>query len=146
MCPLQASQGDISHAVGLLTAQSAGEDQEARELTAADAHQEAWDDRKGRIPLGKEGGREEEGGVCVDCPSLSAAPPKDDLQTAIALSLQQSQEEQEEERELTRYVPVRPHQVRTGRTLVSVKVSSRVTESCCVPGLWRRVRRTALPG
>ncbi|XP_062309508.1 ubiquitin carboxyl-terminal hydrolase 28 isoform X2 [Osmerus eperlanus] len=73
---LSASQGDISHAVGLLTAQSAGEDQGARELTAADAHQGAWDEGK--------------------------APPKDDLQTAIELSLQQSQEEQEEERELTR--------------------------------------------
>ncbi|KAL6098450.1 usp28 [Pungitius sinensis] len=72
---LNASQGDIGNAVGLLTTQSAvvldpGETQEPG------PPEEAWEGQK--------------------------APPKDELQTAIELSLQESHKAQEEEREFNR--------------------------------------------
>ncbi|XP_037323560.2 ubiquitin carboxyl-terminal hydrolase 28 isoform X2 [Pungitius pungitius] len=72
---LNASQGDIGNAVGLLTTQSAvvqdpGESQEPGPPA------EAWEGQK--------------------------APPKDELQTAIELSLQESHKAQEEEREFNR--------------------------------------------
>ncbi|KAI3373959.1 hypothetical protein L3Q82_022522 [Scortum barcoo] len=72
---LNASQGDIGHAVGLLTTQPAevqdpGEPQELR------TSGEVWEGQKGL--------------------------PKDELQTAIELSLQESHNAQEEEREFNR--------------------------------------------
>ncbi|CAL8364578.1 unnamed protein product [Lota lota] len=70
---LNASQGDVGHAVGLLTTKpaevhDAGED--------PDSHAQAWEAQKG--------------------------VPKDELEAAIELSLQESHTAQEEERELTR--------------------------------------------
>ncbi|KAK5887245.1 hypothetical protein CesoFtcFv8_015866 [Champsocephalus esox] len=70
---LNASQGDIGHAVGLLTNQPA-ELQDPEDPPEPSA--EAWDKQKGL--------------------------PKDELQTAIELSLQESQNAQEEEREFNR--------------------------------------------
>ncbi|CAB1316572.1 unnamed protein product, partial [Coregonus sp. 'balchen'] len=71
---LNASQGDISHAVGLLTTQPPEEGQGTEDTPDTEVNREAWGGQKG-------------------------APPKDDLQTAIELSLQESQAE---ERELNR--------------------------------------------
>uniref|UniRef100_A0A4W5M186 Ubiquitin carboxyl-terminal hydrolase n=2 Tax=Hucho hucho TaxID=62062 RepID=A0A4W5M186_9TELE len=71
---LNASQGDISHAVGLLTTQPPEEGQGTEDTPDTEVNREAWGAQKG-------------------------APPKDDLQTAIELSLQESQAE---ERELNR--------------------------------------------
>ncbi|XP_066501252.1 ubiquitin carboxyl-terminal hydrolase 28 [Hoplias malabaricus] len=76
---LQASQGDISHAVGLLTTQSPEEEQ-APEQPSADQHTEASNGHHN--------------------------PAKDDLQAAIELSLQESQQAQAEERELHRALEV----------------------------------------
>ncbi|KAG7247113.1 hypothetical protein CRUP_037847, partial [Coryphaenoides rupestris] len=70
---LNASQGDVGHAVGLLTSKpaevhDAGED--------PDSHSQAWEAQKG--------------------------VPKDELEAAIELSLQESHTAQEEEREYNR--------------------------------------------
>ncbi|XP_010794411.1 ubiquitin carboxyl-terminal hydrolase 28-like, partial [Notothenia coriiceps] len=70
---LNASQGDIGRAVGLLTNQPA-ELQDPED--PPEPSEEAWDKQKGL--------------------------PKDELQTAIELSLQESQNAQEEEREFNR--------------------------------------------
>lgn len=72
---LNASQGDIGHAVGLLTTQPA-EVQDPGEPRESGTSAEAWDGQKGL--------------------------PKDELQTAIELSLQESHSAQEEEREFHR--------------------------------------------
>ncbi|XP_040038844.2 ubiquitin carboxyl-terminal hydrolase 28 isoform X1 [Gasterosteus aculeatus] len=72
---LNASQGDIGNAVGLLTTQPA-EVQDPGETQEPGPSAEAWDGQKG--------------------------PPKDELQTAIELSLQESHKAQEEEREFNR--------------------------------------------
>ncbi|XP_035846679.1 ubiquitin carboxyl-terminal hydrolase 28 isoform X3 [Sander lucioperca] len=72
---LNASQGDVGHAVGLLTTQSA-EVQDPGEPQESGTSAEAWEGQKGL--------------------------PKDELQTAIELSLQESHNAQEEERELNR--------------------------------------------
>ncbi|XP_038565379.1 ubiquitin carboxyl-terminal hydrolase 28 isoform X1 [Micropterus salmoides] len=72
---LNASQGDIGHAVGLLTTQPA-EVQDPGELQDSGTSGEDWEGQKGL--------------------------PKDELQTAIELSLQESQNAQEEEREFNR--------------------------------------------
>ncbi|XP_063752011.1 ubiquitin carboxyl-terminal hydrolase 28 isoform X2 [Eleginops maclovinus] len=70
-----ASQGDIGHAVGLLTTLSA-EVQDPEEPPEPGLSAEDWDKQKGL--------------------------PKDELQTAIELSLQESHNAQEEEREFNR--------------------------------------------
>uniref|UniRef100_A0A8C4ERJ6 ubiquitinyl hydrolase 1 n=1 Tax=Dicentrarchus labrax TaxID=13489 RepID=A0A8C4ERJ6_DICLA len=70
-----ASQGDIGHAVGLLTTQPA-EVQDPGEPQELETSGEAWEGQKGL--------------------------PKDELQTAIELSLQESHNAQEEEREFNR--------------------------------------------
>ncbi|XP_068456106.1 ubiquitin carboxyl-terminal hydrolase 28 isoform X3 [Clinocottus analis] len=72
---LNASQGDIGTAVGLLTTQSA-EVQDPGEPQELATSAEAWEGQKGL--------------------------PKDELQTAIELSLQESRNAQEEEREFNR--------------------------------------------
>ncbi|XP_039634204.1 ubiquitin carboxyl-terminal hydrolase 28 isoform X2 [Perca fluviatilis] len=72
---LNASQGDVGHAVGLLTTQSA-EVQDPGEPQESGTSAEAWEGQKGL--------------------------PKDELQTAIELSLQESHNAQEEEREFNR--------------------------------------------
>ncbi|KAM9332124.1 ubiquitin carboxyl-terminal hydrolase 28 isoform 2-T2 [Pholidichthys leucotaenia] len=72
---LNASQGDIGHAVGLLTTQPA-EVQDSGEPQELGTPGDAWDGQKG--------------------------VPKDELQTAIELSLQESHNAQEEEREFHR--------------------------------------------
>ncbi|CAK6964536.1 ubiquitin carboxyl-terminal hydrolase 28 isoform X1 [Scomber scombrus] len=72
---LNASQGDIGHAVGLLTTQSA-EVQDPGELQETETPEVAWEGQKG--------------------------VHKDELQAAIELSLQESQNAQEEEREFNR--------------------------------------------
>ncbi|KAM3601776.1 uncharacterized protein V6R79_018744 [Siganus canaliculatus] len=72
---LNASQGDIGHAVGLLTTQPA-EVQDPGEPQESGTSGEAWEAQKGL--------------------------PKDELQAAIALSLQESHNAQEEEREFNR--------------------------------------------
>ncbi|XP_028276809.1 ubiquitin carboxyl-terminal hydrolase 28 isoform X3 [Parambassis ranga] len=72
---LNASQGDIGHAVGLLTTQPA-EVQDPGEPQESGTSGEAWEGKKGL--------------------------PKDELQTAIELSLQESHNAQEEEREFHR--------------------------------------------
>ncbi|XP_044077692.1 ubiquitin carboxyl-terminal hydrolase 28 isoform X3 [Siniperca chuatsi] len=72
---LNASQGDIGHAVGLLTTQPA-EVQDLGEPQESGTSGEAWEGQKGL--------------------------PKDELQTAIELSLQESHNAQEEEREFNR--------------------------------------------
>nr|XP_019952865.1 PREDICTED: ubiquitin carboxyl-terminal hydrolase 28 isoform X4 [Paralichthys olivaceus] len=72
---LNASQGDVGHAVGLLTAQPA-EVQDPGEPQESEAPGEAWEGQKG---IGK-----------------------DELQAAIELSLQDSHNAQEEEREFHR--------------------------------------------
>ncbi|XP_039888346.1 ubiquitin carboxyl-terminal hydrolase 28 isoform X1 [Simochromis diagramma] len=72
---LNVSQGDIGHAVGLLTTQTA-EVQDPGEPQESGTSGEAWEGQKGL--------------------------PKDELQTAIELSLQESHKAQEEEREFHR--------------------------------------------
>ncbi|XP_026184936.1 ubiquitin carboxyl-terminal hydrolase 28 isoform X3 [Mastacembelus armatus] len=72
---LNASQGDIGHAVALLTTQS-GEVQDSGETQESRTSGEPWQGQKG---------------IC-----------KDELQTAIELSLQESHNAQEEEREFHR--------------------------------------------
>ncbi|KAM9347950.1 ubiquitin carboxyl-terminal hydrolase 28 isoform 2-T2 [Symphorus nematophorus] len=72
---LNASQGDIGHAVGLLTTQPA-EVQDPGEPQESGTSAEAWEGQKGQ--------------------------PKDELQAAIELSLQESHNAQEEEREFNR--------------------------------------------
>ncbi|KAL7389276.1 hypothetical protein ABVT39_000938 [Epinephelus coioides] len=72
---LNASQGDIGHAVGLLTTQTA-EVQDPGEPQESGTSAEAWEGQK--------------------------ELPKDELQTAIELSLQESHNAQEEEREFNR--------------------------------------------
>ncbi|XP_051257896.1 ubiquitin carboxyl-terminal hydrolase 28 isoform X1 [Dicentrarchus labrax] len=72
---MNASQGDIGHAVGLLTTQPA-EVQDPGEPQELETSGEAWEGQKGL--------------------------PKDELQTAIELSLQESHNAQEEEREFNR--------------------------------------------
>ncbi|XP_041864184.1 ubiquitin carboxyl-terminal hydrolase 28 isoform X2 [Melanotaenia boesemani] len=72
---LKASQGDIGHAVGLLTTQPA-EVQDPAEPQESGISGETWEGQKGL--------------------------PKDELQTAIELSLQESHNAQEEEREFHR--------------------------------------------
>ncbi|XP_070699223.1 ubiquitin carboxyl-terminal hydrolase 28 isoform X1 [Pempheris klunzingeri] len=72
---LNASQGDIGHAVGLLTTQPA-EVQDPGEAQESGTTGEVWEGQKGL--------------------------PKDELQTAIELSLQESHNAQEEEREFNR--------------------------------------------
>ncbi|XP_036975996.1 ubiquitin carboxyl-terminal hydrolase 28 isoform X3 [Acanthopagrus latus] len=72
---LNASQGDIGHAVGLLTAQPA-EVQDPGEPQESGSSGETWEGQK--------------------------VLPKDELQTAIELSLQESHNAQEEEREFNR--------------------------------------------
>uniref|UniRef100_A0A8C7VXI2 Ubiquitin carboxyl-terminal hydrolase n=1 Tax=Oncorhynchus mykiss TaxID=8022 RepID=A0A8C7VXI2_ONCMY len=69
-------------AVGLLTTQPPEEGQGTEDPPDTDVNREVWGAQKGRPEVGKE-----------------SAPPKDDLQTAIELSLQESQAE---ERELNR--------------------------------------------
>ncbi|XP_059208231.1 ubiquitin carboxyl-terminal hydrolase 28 [Centropristis striata] len=76
---LNASQGDIGHAVGLLTTQSA-DVQDPGEPQELGTSAEAWEGQKGL--------------------------PKDELQTAIELSLQESHNAQEEEREFHRALEV----------------------------------------
>ncbi|XP_028838352.1 ubiquitin carboxyl-terminal hydrolase 28 isoform X2 [Denticeps clupeoides] len=73
---LKASQGDISHAIGLLTAQAPAEEPV---LSG---------------PPGTDGSGQAESG--------QRSEPRDDLQAAIELSLQESQNAQTEERELNR--------------------------------------------
>ncbi|XP_074528383.1 ubiquitin carboxyl-terminal hydrolase 28 isoform X2 [Halichoeres trimaculatus] len=70
---LNASQGDIGHAVGLLTAQSV---EVSRDQQQSGTSGEAWEGQKDL--------------------------PKDELQAAIELSLQESHNAQEEEREFNR--------------------------------------------
>ncbi|XP_041657432.1 ubiquitin carboxyl-terminal hydrolase 28 isoform X3 [Cheilinus undulatus] len=72
---LNASQGDVGHAVGLLTTQPA-EVQDPGEPQPLETSAEAWEAQKDL--------------------------PKDELQTAIELSLQESHNAQEEEREFNR--------------------------------------------
>nr|XP_020454301.1 ubiquitin carboxyl-terminal hydrolase 28 isoform X3 [Monopterus albus] len=72
---LNASQGDIGHAVGLLTTQPA-EVQDSGQTPELETSGEDWEGQKG---------------IC-----------KDELQTAIELSLQESHNAQEEEREFHR--------------------------------------------
>ncbi|XP_054481245.1 ubiquitin carboxyl-terminal hydrolase 28 [Anoplopoma fimbria] len=72
---LNASQGDVGNAVGLLTTQSA-EFQDPGDPQESGTSAETWEGQKGL--------------------------PKDELQTAIELSLQESHNAQEEEREFTR--------------------------------------------
>uniref|UniRef100_A0A1A7X853 ubiquitinyl hydrolase 1 n=1 Tax=Iconisemion striatum TaxID=60296 RepID=A0A1A7X853_9TELE len=76
---LKASQGDVGHAVGLLTTQTA-EVQEPAEPQESGSSGETWEGQKGL--------------------------PKDELQTAIELSLQESHSAQEEEREFHRALEV----------------------------------------
>ncbi|XP_023265206.1 ubiquitin carboxyl-terminal hydrolase 28-like, partial [Seriola lalandi dorsalis] len=73
--PFKASQGDIGHAVGLLTTQTA-EVQDPGEPQELKTSEEAWEGQKGIR--------------------------KDELQTAIELSLQESHNAEEEEREFHR--------------------------------------------
>uniref|UniRef100_A0A8C9VHR5 Ubiquitin carboxyl-terminal hydrolase n=1 Tax=Scleropages formosus TaxID=113540 RepID=A0A8C9VHR5_SCLFO len=75
---LKASQGDLSQAIALLTAQVP---EEEAEPVAGDGR--AWSSQRRIVEISLDG-------------------PKDDLQTAIELSLQESQNAQEEERELNR--------------------------------------------
>uniref|UniRef100_A0AAQ5ZPW9 ubiquitinyl hydrolase 1 n=1 Tax=Amphiprion ocellaris TaxID=80972 RepID=A0AAQ5ZPW9_AMPOC len=77
---LNASQGDIGHAVGLLTAQTAEVQDSGEPQESGTSGEVAWDDQKGL--------------------------PKDELQTAIELSLQESHNAQEEEREFHRALEV----------------------------------------
>ncbi|KAM9728442.1 ubiquitin carboxyl-terminal hydrolase 28 isoform 1-T1 [Menidia menidia] len=72
---LKASQGDVGHAVGLLTTQPA-EAQDPAAPQESGMSRETWEGQK--------------------------ALPKDELQTAIELSLQESHDAQEEEREFHR--------------------------------------------
>lgn len=72
---LNVSQGDIGHAVGLLTTEPA-KDQDPGEPQESGTSGEAWESQKGL--------------------------PKDELQAAIELSLQESHKAQEEEREFHR--------------------------------------------
>ncbi|MCJ8740807.1 hypothetical protein PDJAM_G00063330 [Pangasius djambal] len=73
---LNESQGDVSHAVGLLTAQAEEKEQVPEEASTADPHTESSNERS------------------------NAA--NDELQVAIELSLQESQQAEAEERELHR--------------------------------------------
>uniref|UniRef100_A0A3Q2R0T0 Ubiquitin specific peptidase 28 n=1 Tax=Fundulus heteroclitus TaxID=8078 RepID=A0A3Q2R0T0_FUNHE len=72
---LKASQGDVGHAVGLLTTQSV-EVQDSAEPQDSGTSAETWDSQRGL--------------------------PKDELQTAIELSLQESHNAEQEEREFHR--------------------------------------------
>ncbi|KAM4547480.1 ubiquitin carboxyl-terminal hydrolase 28 [Fundulus diaphanus] len=72
---LKASQGDVGHAVGLLTTQSV-EVQDSAEPQDSGTSAETWDGQRGL--------------------------PKDELQTAIELSLQESHNAEQEEREFHR--------------------------------------------
>ncbi|KAM4727355.1 ubiquitin carboxyl-terminal hydrolase 28 [Anableps anableps] len=72
---LKASQGDIGHAVGLLTTQTV-EVQDSAEPQESGTSAETWDKQRGL--------------------------PKDELQTAIELSLQESHNAEQEEREFHR--------------------------------------------
>ncbi|KAM6907168.1 ubiquitin carboxyl-terminal hydrolase 28 [Xenentodon cancila] len=72
---LQVSQGDVGHAVGLLTIQPT-EVQKPGEPQESGTSEETWEAQK--------------------------EPPKDELQTAIELSLQESHNAQQEEREFHR--------------------------------------------
>uniref|UniRef100_A0A8C8HGM7 ubiquitinyl hydrolase 1 n=1 Tax=Oncorhynchus tshawytscha TaxID=74940 RepID=A0A8C8HGM7_ONCTS len=67
------------HAVGLLTTQPPEEGQGTEDTPDTEVNREVWVAQKGRPEVGKE-----------------SAPPKDDLQTAIELSLQESQAEERE--------------------------------------------------
>ncbi|XP_051793293.1 ubiquitin carboxyl-terminal hydrolase 28 isoform X3 [Acanthochromis polyacanthus] len=77
---LNASQGDIGQAVGLLTAQTAELQDSLEPQEPGTSGEAAWDGQKGL--------------------------PKDELQTAIELSLQESHNAQEEEREFHRALEV----------------------------------------
>uniref|UniRef100_A0A3Q2DV86 ubiquitinyl hydrolase 1 n=1 Tax=Cyprinodon variegatus TaxID=28743 RepID=A0A3Q2DV86_CYPVA len=72
---LKASQGDVGHAVGLLTTQNV-EIQDSAEPQESGTSAETWDSKRGL--------------------------PKDELQTAIELSLQESHNAEQEEREFNR--------------------------------------------
>ncbi|XP_014838687.1 PREDICTED: ubiquitin carboxyl-terminal hydrolase 28 isoform X1 [Poecilia mexicana] len=72
---LKASQGDVGHAVGLLTTQTV-EVQDSAEPQESGTSAETWDKQRGL--------------------------PKDELQTAIELSLQESHNAEQEEREFNR--------------------------------------------
>ncbi|KAK6322522.1 hypothetical protein J4Q44_G00073140 [Coregonus suidteri] len=108
---LKTSQGDISHAVGLLTTQPPEEGQGTDEIPDTEANREA---QKVRPEVGKEG-----------------APPKDDLQTAIELSLQESQAV---ERELNRALDAN---VEDSAARVKRKCCEAQGESCS-PADWIR--------
>ncbi|XP_056586724.1 ubiquitin carboxyl-terminal hydrolase 28 isoform X3 [Triplophysa dalaica] len=77
---LNASQGDISQAIGVLTTQTMKEEQMPEEPTQADNERNTSNTQNG--------------------------PAKDDLQTAIELSLQESQQAEAERRELHRALEV----------------------------------------
>ncbi|KAM6969944.1 ubiquitin carboxyl-terminal hydrolase 28 [Aplochiton taeniatus] len=77
---LNDSQGDVSHAIGLLTTQPTEDTPCPGQPQDTDPNGEEWEAQK--------------------------AAPKDDLQTAIELSLQESQKAEAEERELTRALQV----------------------------------------
>ncbi|XP_036444461.1 ubiquitin carboxyl-terminal hydrolase 28 [Colossoma macropomum] len=105
---LNASQGDISHAVGLLTSQAQGEEQVSEEPSPADQQREASNNHNNQA--------------------------KDDLQTAIELSLQESQQAQAEERELHRALEASAEE---NAAQVKRKRSEASGESCS-PADWIR--------
>ncbi|KAG8008466.1 Ubiquitin carboxyl-terminal hydrolase 28, partial [Nibea albiflora] len=104
---LNASQGDIGHAVGLLTTQTA-EVQDSGEPQESGTSGEAWEGQKGL--------------------------PKDELQTAIELSLQESHNAQEEERELNRALEASAEE----NAARMKRKRSEVQGEMCSPGDWIR--------
>ncbi|TKS83242.1 Ubiquitin carboxyl-terminal hydrolase 28 [Collichthys lucidus] len=105
---LNASQGDIGHAVGLLTTQTA-EVQDSGELQESGTSGEAWEGQKGL--------------------------PKDELQTAIELSLQESHNAQEEEREFNRALEASAEE---NAARMKRKRSEAAQSEMCSPADWIR--------
>ncbi|XP_026860252.2 ubiquitin carboxyl-terminal hydrolase 28 [Electrophorus electricus] len=105
---LKASQGDISHAVGFLTTQSPQEEQACEEPSTANHHREASD--------------------------THGSPAKDDLQTAIELSLQESQQAEAEEMEFHRALEASAEE---NATQVKRK-RDEVSGETCSPADWIR--------
>uniref|UniRef100_UPI0037E71E01 ubiquitin carboxyl-terminal hydrolase 28 isoform X2 n=1 Tax=Semicossyphus pulcher TaxID=241346 RepID=UPI0037E71E01 len=104
---LNASQGDIGHAVGLLTTQPA-EVQDPGEPQQSGTSGEEWEGQKGI--------------------------PKDELQTAIELSLQESHNAQEEEREFHRALEVSAEENAARMKRKRCEAQSEM----CSPGDWIR--------
>lgn len=114
---LKASQGDIGHAVGLLTTQPA-EVRDPGEPQEAGTSEEAWEGQKGTGTATAGNNQQQLStfkfiwkshwiSIIINCvilhPIVSSGIRKDELQTAIELSLQESHNAQEEEREFHRY-------------------------------------------